>query len=437
MLKTFARVALAAAILTITGVPSMTSAKQPTYSAHYAEDRAEIEDLMARYLFAIDYFDWDSYVDTFAPDGELTFASGTYKGRDEIRKALISFSQPHRPILSHRRRQARQAAPRDPAIVDPGRRRKAWGRTLWVEMANHGPGDTMKMGTYGIYEDEFSKIDGHWLIQKRNVLNEFIKGRNSGPNNPVRDMDALAEAAKKVSYASDRAEIEDLMARYLFAMDYHDADTYAECFTEDGELDWAMGVAKGRDAIRAEAQGVQGAHRRNLQGQLRRPGQASPRGRAQGDPHRGRSGVEHRFLVRDDQRRPRWLDRPAELRRVRGRARAGRRHLAVQAAQDLQRVPPRPRVQARSIRCSPWTLRPQIERTSMIDFAGRTAFVTGGANGVGIGIVRNLLEAGAKVAIADVRQDFDRPGARHARQPRGHGGAARRQEPRRLRRCRG
>ena len=41
----------------------------------------------------------------------------------------------------------------------------------------------------------------------------------------------------------------------------------------------------------------------------------------------------------------------------------------------------------------------------MIDFAGRTAFVTGGANGVGIGVVRNLLEAGAKVAIADIRQD--------------------------------
>src|SRR6478752_7288826 len=37
----------------------------------------------------------------------------------------------------------------------------------------------------------------------------------------------------------------------------------------------------------------------------------------------------------------------------------------------------------------------------MIDFAGRTAFVTGGASGVG----RNLLEAGAKVAIADIRQD--------------------------------
>lgn len=40
----------------------------------------------------------------------------------------------------------------------------------------------------------------------------------------------------------------------------------------------------------------------------------------------------------------------------------------------------------------------------MKDFAGRTAFVTGGANGVGLGIVRNLLSEGCKVAIADIRQ---------------------------------
>ena len=41
----------------------------------------------------------------------------------------------------------------------------------------------------------------------------------------------------------------------------------------------------------------------------------------------------------------------------------------------------------------------------MIDFNGRTAFVTGGANGVGIGLVRALLGEGCKVAIADVRED--------------------------------
>ncbi len=39
----------------------------------------------------------------------------------------------------------------------------------------------------------------------------------------------------------------------------------------------------------------------------------------------------------------------------------------------------------------------------MKDFAGRTAFVTGGAHGVGIGLVRALLAQGCNVAIADIR----------------------------------
>ncbi|MEO5597256.1 MAG: nuclear transport factor 2 family protein [Novosphingobium sp.] len=47
-----------------------------------------------------------------------------------------------------------------------------------------------------------------------------------------------------MSYADDRAEIEDLMARYLFALDFFDADTYADTFTQDGVLDWAMGIRR-------------------------------------------------------------------------------------------------------------------------------------------------------------------------------------------------
>jgi len=41
----------------------------------------------------------------------------------------------------------------------------------------------------------------------------------------------------------------------------------------------------------------------------------------------------------------------------------------------------------------------------MIDFAGRTAFVTGGANGVGLGLVRALVAQGCKVVLADIRQE--------------------------------
>ena len=167
-----------------------------SYSPTYGQDRAEIEDLMARYLFAIDYFDWDAYVATFAEDGELEFASGKSKGREAIRAAVTRFAEgigrfyhteDGKPaILRHVILQSSIRVEGD----------RAWARSLWLEMANHGPEDTMKMGTYGIYEDEFKKVDGRWLIARRNVLNEFIPRRSSGPENPVAEMDALAEAAR-------------------------------------------------------------------------------------------------------------------------------------------------------------------------------------------------------------------------------------------------
>ena len=59
--------------------------------------------------------------------------------------------------------------------------------------------------------------------------------------------------------ARDRAEIEDLMARYLFAMDWNDFDAYADCFTEDGTLEFAQGSVTGRDAIREKAKGFKEA----------------------------------------------------------------------------------------------------------------------------------------------------------------------------------
>jgi hypothetical protein len=197
MPKSIARAALAAAVLTFAGVPSMIAAKQPTYSASYAQDRAQIEDLMARYLFAIDYFDWDSYVETFAPDAELEFASGTYKGRDQIRAAVESFSK--RIGEFYHTEDGKPATLRHVILQSSIRveGNRAWARSLWVEMANHGPKDTLKMGTFGIYEDELTKIDGQWLFKRRNVLNDFIPNRHSGPENPVRVMDALAEASKK------------------------------------------------------------------------------------------------------------------------------------------------------------------------------------------------------------------------------------------------
>ena len=185
-----------AAVFLLAAVPAHAQQSPAvTYGPHYAEDRAEIEDLMARYLFAIDYADWDAYVATFAPDGELTFASGTSKGREAIRTAVTNFAQGigrFYHTADGKPAKLRHIILQSVIRVEGDR---AWARTQWLEMANHGEGDTPKIGTYGEYEDEMVKLDGHWLFARRNVLNEFIPNRNSGPDNPVAAMDALAEAA--------------------------------------------------------------------------------------------------------------------------------------------------------------------------------------------------------------------------------------------------
>ncbi|TLY91451.1 MAG: SDR family NAD(P)-dependent oxidoreductase, partial [Gammaproteobacteria bacterium] len=41
----------------------------------------------------------------------------------------------------------------------------------------------------------------------------------------------------------------------------------------------------------------------------------------------------------------------------------------------------------------------------MQNLPGKTAFVTGGASGIGLGIAKALLGAGMKVVIADIRED--------------------------------
>lgn len=165
------------------------------YDEQYAKDRAEIEDLMARYLLAMDYNDFDTYAETFTEDGELEFASGTATGRANIRATAKGFKE--RIATIYVDEQGNPAVLRHvlahTAMRIEGDR--AWVRAFWYEMANNGPANSLKMGTFGIYEDELARVDGRWLFTKRRILNDFLKGRETGPVNPVLEMDRLADSA--------------------------------------------------------------------------------------------------------------------------------------------------------------------------------------------------------------------------------------------------
>lgn len=173
------------------------AAQQYDYPDTYAADRAEIEDLMARYLFAMDYGDLDSYIATFTEDGSIEFASGTYTGREEIYAAVSRFKEGIGQFYTTE--DGEPAALRHVLLQSVVRVEgdRAWSTSLWMEMANDGPDDSFKMGTFGIYEDELERVDGRWLFSRRVVLNEFIDGRESGPDNPVHNVDAAAAAYRE------------------------------------------------------------------------------------------------------------------------------------------------------------------------------------------------------------------------------------------------
>lgn len=73
---------------------------------------------------------------------------------------------------------------------------------------------------------------------------------------------AFAETADPLTQLHDRAEIQELVARYVTALDTLDADAYANVFTEDAVYEVTGTVYKGRDAIRKIVTDLQAARAR-------------------------------------------------------------------------------------------------------------------------------------------------------------------------------
>lgn len=165
------------------------------YDEQYARDRAEIEDLLSRYLFAMDYNDFETYGDTFTEDGTLEYARGSVTGRENIKASAKGFKEAVGAIyvdVDGNPAVLRHVLCHSTIRVEGD---KAWHTGFWFETANDGPRNahgrfTPTLGTFGIYEDELRRVNGRWLFSLRRILNEFLTGRESGSENPVRKMDA-------------------------------------------------------------------------------------------------------------------------------------------------------------------------------------------------------------------------------------------------------
>ena len=161
----------------------------------YAEDRAAIENLMARYLFAMDWNDYDTYAECFTVDGVLDYAMGRAEGRENIRAEGKTFKEKVATMFVDWQGNPAKLRHIVDQIVIRVEGDRAWTVAHWHEMANDGPEGAPKLGSFGHYEDELQRVDGEWKFRHRKIYNEFIEERQSGAVNPVRQMDKKAQSA--------------------------------------------------------------------------------------------------------------------------------------------------------------------------------------------------------------------------------------------------
>jgi hypothetical protein len=171
------------AALNLTFAVSTASAQ-----SSYAEDRSMIEDLQARYMFALDFQDADTFASTFSKDGVLISGAGEMRGHDAIRDFII---------IKYRKSTEERAA-KDTSGLRPAAGRhnisnivikingdKAIGRAYWFHMGNNNPKRSAALDAFGHYEDEMVKIDGKWFFSKRRIYNEQSEKRSAKGANPA------------------------------------------------------------------------------------------------------------------------------------------------------------------------------------------------------------------------------------------------------------
>jgi uncharacterized protein (TIGR02246 family) len=152
----------------------------------YGEDRAQIEDLEARYMFALDFHDADTYASTFTEDGVLDYGP-VVKGRDAIKKVIEGMGKNAADQAAKDTSGLRPAAARHNIsnIVIKIDGNKAVGRAYWFHYGNNNPKRTAGLDSFGHYEDEMVKVDGKWLFSKRKIYNEQVADWASKGGNPA------------------------------------------------------------------------------------------------------------------------------------------------------------------------------------------------------------------------------------------------------------
>lgn len=166
------------AILAMTAGATSVFAADPSPA-----DRAAIEQVMSRYMYALDTTDPEAYAAVFTEDAELVAGRSTEHGRAEIMKMVQG-------LKDRLNKGTPDAAGRQFAgfrhiyfnLVLDVNGDTAKGDAYWQTVRRNPDGKPPTIAAMGRYEDEFVKKNGQWLISKRAIIGDMSTPRPEQAN---------------------------------------------------------------------------------------------------------------------------------------------------------------------------------------------------------------------------------------------------------------
>ena len=160
--------ALAVAI----ALPDPVSA-QMNATIRQLQDRAEIEELVARYVISLDTLDADTFANLFTEDAIYDVAGTVYEGRAAIKKIVSDLKESRARDEAAGTTSAALYHVMSNTSIEILSETEA-RHTSYAQTVRAAEGGQFIVGFMGRYEDVIVKRDGRWQIQSRKLVS-FVR----------------------------------------------------------------------------------------------------------------------------------------------------------------------------------------------------------------------------------------------------------------------
>jgi ketosteroid isomerase-like protein len=123
-----------------------------------AEDRFAIQELCARYAWALDTGDYEAYAALFTPDGVFVERGVPYRGREAMAEHVRELATRMAPANRHHNTQL---------LFESGDGDRCRLRCYSTHIYRPEPGGPSVVRLQGFYRDVCVKLDGVWYFEQR------------------------------------------------------------------------------------------------------------------------------------------------------------------------------------------------------------------------------------------------------------------------------